>query len=76
VTVLVPLDGSRDLFHVFGEVTAPSQRVVQSFEADVSGQPAVAKTIPLRAGRYHLVVVVKNTASGATHTSALDFTVD
>lgn len=76
VTVLVPLDGSRDRFHVLGEVTAPNRRVVQSFETESSGQPAVAKTIPLRAGRYHLVVAVKNTASGATHTSALDFTVD
>jgi hypothetical protein len=75
VTVLVPLNGSRDRFHVSGEVTA-GQQVMQSFETDSTGQPALAKAIPLRAGSYHLVVVVKNMASGASHRSALDFTVD
>lgn len=76
VTVLVPLNGPRDRFHVSAQVTAPNRRVVQSFEADASGQPALARTMPLPAGRYHLVVAVRNMASGAAHTSALDFTVD
>jgi len=74
VTVLVPLS-ERGRFHVSGQVTA-GQQLVQSFETESSGQPALAKAMPLRAGRYHLVVVVKNTASGAAHTSALDFTVE
>jgi ACT domain-containing protein len=76
VTVLVPLGGSKGNFHVFGEMTTPNHRVVQSFEEDVTGQPAVAKAVPLRAGSYHMVVVVKNTATGAQSSSALDFTVD
>jgi hypothetical protein len=75
VTVLVPLNGSREHFHVFGEVTT-GQQFIQSFETDSTGQPALAKAMPLGAGSYHLVVVVKNMASGASHRSALDFTVD
>jgi GWxTD domain-containing protein len=74
VTVLVPLN-VRGRFHVYGQVTA-SRQLVQSFETESSGQPAVAKAMPLPAGRYHLVVVVKETASGAAHNSALDFTVE
>jgi hypothetical protein len=32
--------------------------------------------MPLRTGGYRLVVVVKNSVSGASRRSALDFTVD
>jgi hypothetical protein len=76
VTVLVPLGASRDNFHVFGEVTTPTRRVVATFEEAVTGQPAVAKALPMRAGTYHMVVAVKNMATGAARTSALDFTVE
>jgi hypothetical protein len=76
VTVLVPLATTRDHFHVFGEVKTTHGKIVQSFESDTTGQPALAKTVPLRAGTYHLVVVMKNMGTGATHHSELDFTVD
>jgi hypothetical protein len=36
----------------------------------------LAKAVPLRAGTYHLVVVMKNMGNGATHRSEVDFTVD
>ena len=76
VTVLVPLATARDRFHVFGEVTVANRKIVQVFENSISGQPAVAKAMPLRAGSYHLKVVVENVTSGVTHKSDLDFTVD
>ncbi len=76
VTVLVPLATSRDRFHVFGEVKTANNKIIQTFESDIAGEPALAKTVPLPAGAYHLVVVMKNLGSGATHQSALDFTVD
>jgi len=76
VTVQVSLDGSVDWFHVFGQVTTPSRRIVQSFEADVPGRPALARIIPLAAGTYRLTVVVKNQVTGLAHNSELDFTVD
>jgi len=79
VIVVVSLEESADGFHVFGEVRTPSRRIVQTFEEPVQGSPgqqSVAKAIPLAAGSYHLTVVVKNLATGAAHTSELDFTVD
>jgi GWxTD domain-containing protein len=79
VIVAVPLEGSADGFHVFGEVRTPSRRIVQTFEEPVRsspGQQSVAKAIPLAIGSYRLTVVVKNLATGATQTSDLDFTVD
>jgi hypothetical protein len=51
--------------------------MVQTFENDVPGQPALAHVIPLAAGSYHLLVTVKNQATGASaRSSELDFTVD
>jgi hypothetical protein len=76
VTFLVPLDASEEHSHVFGQVTNSGGRVVQSFEADVSGQPAVAKVMLMRAGTYRLKVIVKNEGTGVIRTAALDFTVD
>jgi GWxTD domain-containing protein len=76
VTVAVPLEPAEDQFHVFGEVTTQSRRVVQSFEAAVSRQPAVAKFLPLAAGTYRLVVVSKNMTTGLVRNSELEFTVD
>ena len=75
VTVLIPVGSAREHFNVSGEVKSGNQ-IVQTFESSVSGQPALAKAIPLRAGTYHLTVVVKNLATGATRRSTLDFTVD
>ena len=77
VTVLVPLPTTSDLFHVYGQVrTAFNKKIAQSFESSVSGQPAVAKAMPLQSGSYHLTVVWKNLTTNATHSSDLDFTVD
>jgi hypothetical protein len=44
--------------------------------AGPTGQPALAEAVPLRAGSYHLIVVMKNIMSGETYRSELDFTVD
>jgi hypothetical protein len=76
VTVLLPLGSPGEHFHVFGQVNNSAERVVQSFEEDVIGEQATAKGIPLRAGTYHLTVVVKNMATGAVRNSALEFTVE
>jgi GWxTD domain-containing protein len=75
VTVQVPLDFPYR-FHVFGELTTPSQKIVQTFEVAVNKQQAVSRVIPLAPGSYRLTVVVKNQMSGVTRNSALDFTVD
>ena len=76
VTVLVPLASARDRFHVFGEVKTANGKIVQTFMDDTIGRPALAHAVPLRAGSYHLVVVMKNLDSGSTYSSELDFTVD
>lgn len=76
VTIHVPLDASANWSHVFGRVATASGKLVQSFESSVPGQPALAHVVPLAAGTYHLTVVVKNQATGATRQSDLDFTVD
>jgi GWxTD domain-containing protein len=81
VTVQVPLDASEHV-HVFGEVTTLAGRVVQSFDKDISAQPAAAKVLPLRmvlplrAGTYRLVVVVKDMATGRTQNSESQFTME
>ena len=74
VTVLVPLL-TRDRFHVSAQF-ATGRKFVQAFETDAASQPALAKAVPLRAGSYHLVVVVRNLASGVSQRSALDFNME
>ena len=75
VTVFVPLSATTGNSHVYGQVTA-HDRIVQSFENDVSGGPSTKRSFPLRPGTYHLTVVVKNMATGTSQPSELDFTVD
>jgi hypothetical protein len=43
------------------------------FDSDASGQAALARPIPLPTGRYHLVAIVNDTASGAIRRSTLAF---
>jgi GWxTD domain-containing protein len=76
VTFHVALDALGANFHVYGQVTQANKLVVASFDEDVHDQPAVAKTLSMRSGAYHLTVVTKNMATGLVRTAALDFTVD
>ena len=76
VTFTVPLESSQGEFHVFGEVTTSSKKIVASFDEAVHDKPASAKELALRPGTYHLIVVARNMATGRIQTSALDFTVD
>jgi GWxTD domain-containing protein len=74
--ILVQLGRSKDEWHILGEVTTGSRRVVQSFEQDVSGEPALAKAVLMSPGAYQIKVVAKNKATGAERRKELDFTVD
>ena len=76
--VLVQLGSSKDEWHVFGEVTAGSHLVVQTFEQLVSppGQGTLARPVLLSPGAYRIVVIAKNIATGAERKKELDFTVD
>ena len=73
-TIIVPLVPPGDSFHVFGQITVHN-KVVASFDDSVSGQPALARVLPLRAGTYHLVVIVRNT-NGRESKSSTDFTIN
>lgn len=76
VTVLLPLDGSHDEVHVFGEVTTPAHKIVASFADSVRDESAVAKTLLLKPGSYRLVGVAKNTATQVSKEGSLEFTVE
>jgi hypothetical protein len=75
--VTVQLDPtSTHSYHVYGEVTTPARRVQQSFDgAAVNGQ-LFTKAVPLPAGTYRLVVVVKDLTNGDAKTSEMPFQVN
>jgi GWxTD domain-containing protein len=75
VTVHVPLDSPGDRYHLLEEVRTPEGKIVHLHGADPTGSE-FSQSIVLSAGKYRLVVVVKNLATGATRRAYLDFTVD
>jgi GWxTD domain-containing protein len=80
--VMVQLDPPTHSFHIFGEVTTPSRRVVAAFEGtsetsvNASGQRVFTRFVPLAAGSYRLVVVVKDMTTGDTKNSEIAFQVN
>ena len=75
VTVHVPLDSPGDRYHLLEEVRTPDGRMIQSRAADPTG-PEFSQAISLRAGKYQLVVVMKNLATGTSRRAVLNFTVN
>jgi hypothetical protein len=76
ITVLVPLANGSGNFHVFGQIDNPRGGHVASFIEDAAKSPAMAKSVQLPAGIYHLTVVVSDADTKQTRQSELDFTVD
>ena len=75
VTVHVPLDSPGDRYHLLEEVLTPQGKIVHLKGADPTG-PEFSQPVSLRAGKYQLLVVMKNLATGATHHAYFDFTVN
>jgi GWxTD domain-containing protein len=82
--VMVQLDPSAHSFHISGEVTtpAPARQVVGTFEGtsetsvNASGQRVFTRFVPLAAGSYRLVVVVKDSTTGETKNGEIAFQVN
>ncbi|MEI9970668.1 MAG: hypothetical protein WDO73_00705 [Ignavibacteriota bacterium] len=66
VIIVVPTSSGHDPVHVCGEVKNEQRKLVQAFEVDGTGGSALARSVPLRPGTYHVTVVSKNMASGQT----------
>ena len=80
---MVQLDpSSTHSFHVFGEVTtpAPAGRVLEAFDGEAKpsekSQMVFTRLVPLPAGSYRLVVVVKDITSGEAKNSEIAFQVN
>jgi GWxTD domain-containing protein len=75
VTAHVPLDSPRDRYYVLEQVRTPDGRIVHMSAGDPTGAE-FSRSVFLAPGKYRLVTVVKNQASGATWRAYVDFEVN